>query len=97
MENILKDIGSIYHDLNTLISRAEDYRREADRGVNVNTTIDDTWTKNQKIESLLYYLTDAVQDFDRLKDDMKELREQLDNLVDEVEYERVRIKAVGGQ
>ena len=38
MENLIKDIEAIKYDVLTLINRAEGYRQDADRGVNVNHT-----------------------------------------------------------
>jgi peptidoglycan hydrolase CwlO-like protein len=54
-----------------------------------------SWTKQDKINSLFEYLEDAKNDIDRLKDDIKEAKKHLTNLLDDVEYESVRQKAVG--
>lgn len=96
MEHIIKDIVDIQYDLKQLIGRADTYRQDAERGINVNHTSTETgWTKQDKINSLFDYLTDAVHDIDRMRDDMKQLQEHLTNLVDSVEYESVRQKALG--
>ena len=96
MEHIIKDIVDIQSDLKQLIGRAETYKADAERGINVNHTSPDEigWTKQDKINSLFDYLGDAVHDIDRLRDDMKEMMERLTDLVDSVEYESVRQKAV---
>jgi uncharacterized membrane protein len=95
MENLIKDIEAIEYDMLVLINRAEGYRQDADRGVNVNHTAKEEGYSNEKVvESLFEYLTDAVHDIDRMRDDMKEIMEHLTNLVDNVEYESVRQQAV---
>ena len=96
MEHIIKDIVDIQYDLKQLIGRAETYKADADRGINVNISAEEEigWTKQDKIDSLFNYLGDAVHDIDRLRDDMKEMMERLTDLVDSVEYESVRQKAV---
>jgi len=97
MENIIKQIRDIESDLHTVINRAEGYRNDAERGINVNHTCegDMSWTKQDKINSLFEYLEDAKNDIDRLKDDIKEAKKHLTNLLDDVEYESVRQRAVG--
>jgi len=97
MENIIKRIRDIESDLQTAVCRAEEYRNDAERGINVNHTCegDMSWTKQDKINSLFEYLEDAKNDIDRLKDDIKEAKKHLTNLLDDVEYESVRQKAVG--
>jgi hypothetical protein len=90
MENLIKDIEAIKYDVLTLINRAEGYRQDADRGVNVNHTAKEEGYSNEKIaENLFEYLTDAIHDIDRMRDDMKEIMEHLTNLVDSVEYESI--------
>jgi uncharacterized coiled-coil protein SlyX len=91
MENLIKDIEAIKYDVLTLINRAGDYRQDAQRGLKFEELCDN---KDKAIEYLSGYLTDAVYDIDRMRDDMKEIMEHLTNLVDSVEYESVRKKAV---
>ena len=97
MENIIKQIREIESDLQTVVCRAEKCRQDAERGINVNHTCegDMSWTKQDKINSLFEYLEDAKNDIDRLKDDIKEAKKHLTNLLDDVEYESVRQRAVG--
>ena len=97
MENIIKQIKDIESDLQTVVCRAEKCRQDAERGINVNHTCegDMSWTKQDKINSLFEYLEDAKNDIDQLKDDIKESKKHLTNLLDDVEYESVRQKAVG--
>jgi len=97
MENIIKQIRDIESDLQTVVCRAEEYRNDVERGINVNHTCegDMSWTKQDKINSLFEYLEDAKNDIDRLKDDIKEAKKHLTNLLDDVEYESVRQRAVG--
>jgi hypothetical protein len=95
MENLIKEIEAIKYDVLTLINRAEGYRQDADRGVNVNHLAEEEGYSDDKIiESLFDYLKDAVYDIDRMRDDMKEIQEHLTNLVDMVEYESVAQKAI---
>ena len=97
MEKIIRDIKDIESDIDKLISRAEEYRKDAERGINVNHTRegDMSWTEQDKINSLFEYLEDAKNDIDRMKDDLKVVRDYLTNLLDDVEYESIRQKATG--
>ena len=97
MEKIIRDIKDIEGDIDKLISRAEEYRKDAERGINVNHTCegDMSWTKQDKINSLFEYLEDAKNDIDRMKDDLKVVKDYLTNLVDDVEYESIRQKVTG--
>ena len=95
MEHIVKDIVDIQYDLKCLINRAEGYRNDVERGIHVNTEEGENNSVGQiRVNSLLEYLTDAGHDIDRLRDDMKEMMERLTDLVDSVEYESIRLKAV---
>jgi len=97
MEKIIRDIKDIEGDIDKLISRAEEYRKDAERGINVNHTCegDMSWTEQDKINSLFEYLEDAKNDIDRMKDDLKVVKDYLTNLVDDVQYESIRQKATG--
>ena len=97
MEKIIRDIKDIEGDIDKIISRAEEYRKDAERGINVNHTCegDLSWTKQDKINSLFEYLEDAKNDIDQLKDDVKVIKDYLTNLLDDVEYESIRRKAIG--
>ena len=97
MEIIIKQIKEIDSDLHNVICRAEKCRQDAERGINVNHTCegDMSWTKQDKINSLFEYLEDAKNDIDQLKDDVKVIKDYLTNLLDDVEYESIRRKAIG--
>ena len=97
MEKIIRDIKDIEGDIDKIISRAEEYRKDAERGINVNHTCegDMSWTKQDKINSLFEYLEDAKNDIDRMKDDLKVVKDYFTNLVDDVQYESIRQKATG--
>ena len=129
MEIIIKQIREIDSDLHKVICRAEEYRKDVERGINVNHTCegDMGWTKQDKINSLFEYLEDAKNDIDQLKDieleridkeiekqsemgwtkqdkinslfeyleDVKVIKDYLSKLLDDVEYESVRQKAIG--
>jgi len=86
MEIIIKQIREIDSDLHKVICRAEEYRKDVERGINVNHTCegDMGWTKQDKINSLFEYL-----------EDVKVIKDYLTKLVDDVEYESVRQKAIG--
>ena len=66
-------INEIDSDLHNVICRAEECRKDAERGIKFNHTCegDLSWTKQDKINSLFEYLEDAKNDIDRLKDDVK--------------------------
>jgi uncharacterized coiled-coil protein SlyX len=91
MENLIKEIEAIENDVQLLINRAGDYRNDADRGLKFEELCDN---EDKTIEYLSGYLTDAIYDIDRMRDDMKEIMEHLTNLVDSVEYESIRTKAL---
>ena len=97
MEKIIRDIKDIESDIDKIISRAEEYRNDAERGINVNHDRKDdfSWSTEDQVESLFEYLEDAKNDIDRMKDDLKVVRDYLTNLVDDVQYESIRQKATG--
>jgi len=90
MENLIKDIQDIMYDVNEAAARTGEYKNDIDRGINVNHTAEaENVPKAQTIENLMYYLTDAKHDMDRVQDSLKEIKEKLDTLLDVVEYEAV--------
>ena len=97
MEKIIRDIKDIESDIDKIISRAEEYRNDAERGINVNHDRKDdfSWSTEDQVESLFEYLEDAKNDIDRMKDDLKVVKDYLTNLLDAVEYESIRQKATG--
>jgi len=66
-----------------------------ERGINVNHSSDFSWSDEDKLKSLFEYLEDAKNDIDQLKDDVKVIKDYLTNLLDDVEYESIRQKAIG--
>ena len=94
MENVIKEIEAILFDLKSVEARTGEYKRDIDRGINVNHTpeYDTSVTKQDKINSLFEYLTDAKHDMDRVQDSLKDIEEKLDTLLDVVEYEVVAQK-----
>ena len=95
METIIKQIKEIDSDLHNVICRAEKSRQDAERGINVNHSSDFSWSKQDKINSLFEYLEDAKNDIDQLKFDVDVIKDYLTNLLDDVEYESIRQKAIG--
>ena len=95
METIIKQIKEIESDLHNVICRAEKCRQDAERGINVNHSSDFSWSKQDKINSLFEYLEDAKNDIDQLKFDVDVIKDYLTNLLDDVEYESIRQKAIG--
>ena len=95
METIIRQIKEIDSDLHNVICRAEECRKDAERGINVNHSSDFSWSKQDKINSLFDYLEDAKNDIDQLKDDVKVIKDYLTNLLDDVEDESIRQKARG--
>ena len=88
MINVYKEIYGLQYDLKYLISQAERYRNDADRGINVSfTSKAENEPKEKQVEHLLGYLVDAKHDLDRLRDDMKKVLDDLVKLVDTVDYE----------
>lgn len=91
MELITKEIEAIASDVYTITGKAKEYKLDIDRGINVNHTPkwDDSISKQDKINNLFYYLTEAKQDMDTLQDDLKDIKNKLDDLLDMVQYEQV--------
>lgn len=90
---VIKDIQDIMFDLKQTQSRLEQYITDADRGVNVsNVSKQEGEPKAKTIDTLFYYLIDAKNDMDLIKDSMKEIHSKLADLVDVVEYETIAEK-----
>jgi len=87
---VVSDIKDLMFDVSQLVSRVEGCVKDADRGINVShISQEENEPKEKTIENLFSYLIDAKHDMDRIKDDLKEIKEHLDNLLDVVEYEAV--------
>ncbi len=91
MENLIKELEAIMLDVKSAEARTGEYKNDIDRGINVNHTpeYDTSVTKQDKINSLFEYLTDAKDDMDRVQDSLKDITNKLDYLLDMVEYEAV--------
>ena len=91
MENLIKELEAIMLDVKSAEARTGEYKNDIDRGINVNHTpeYDTSVTKQDKINSLFEYLTDAKHDMDRVQDSLKEIKDKIDTLLDVVEYEAV--------
>ena len=94
MEIIMKEIEAIAFDVARLTSRSGEYHKDIDRGINANHTHKEEGVpKAQTIENLFSYLIDAKHDMDRVGDDLKEIRNKLDDLMEMIEYEKIRKEA----
>jgi len=90
MDKIIKDIEAIKYDVREAIIASEYNMRDIDTGINTNHTREfEEVTKQQKIENLFYYLVEAKDGADSIKDKLKAIQESLDNLLDMVEYEAI--------
>jgi uncharacterized protein YpuA (DUF1002 family) len=91
MENFIKDLEDIMFDVKAVEARTGGYKKDIDRGINVNHTpeYDTSVTKQDKINSLFEYLVDAKDDMDRVQDSLKDIRNKLDTLLDMVDYENI--------
>ena len=91
MENFIKDLEDIMFDVKSVEARTGGYKKDIDRGINVNHTpeYDTSVTKQDKINSLFEYLVDAKDDMDRVQDSLKDITNKLDTLLDMVEYENI--------
>ena len=94
MDLIIKEIEALSDDVYTIVSKAKDYKDDIQRGVNVNHTPkwDDSITKQDKINNLFYYLDEAKNDMDTIRDDLKELNSNLQDLLELVSYEQIAQK-----
>jgi len=87
---VTADIKDIMFDVKQIISRIGECVVDVDRGINVShISQEENEPKEKTIERLFSYLIDAKHDMDRVKDDLIAVQEQLDNLLDVVEYEAV--------
>ena len=90
MDNIIKDIEGIKHDLREAVIACEVNMRDIDNGINTNHTREvEEVSKQQKIDNLFYYLVEAKEDADSIKDKLKNIQDSLDTLLDMVEYEAI--------
>ena len=87
---VVSDIKDLMYEVSQLISRVEGCVKDADRGINVShISQEENEPKEKTIERLFSYLIDAKHDMGRIKDDLKDIKEHLDNLLDAVEYEAI--------
>ena len=90
MENFIKDLEDIIFDVKSVEARTGGYKRDIDRGINVNHTLpSEEYDKQDKINSLFEYLVDAKYDMDRVQDSLEDIANKLDTLLDMVEYENI--------
>ena len=94
MEMIIKEIEAISSDVYTIVDKAEVCKADINRGINVNHTPkgEDSISKQDKIDNLFYYLDEAKFGGDTIRDDLKEIKNKLDDLLDLVQYEEVAQK-----
>ena len=90
MENLIKEIEAIMHDVEDATARTGGYKMDIDRGINTNHHREiENVPKAKTIENLMYYLLEAKHDMDRVQDSLKEITNKLDTLLDVAEYEAV--------
>ena len=90
MENLIKELEAIMYDVIEVSARTGEYKKDIDRGINVNHTHEnENYPKAKTIEHLFEHLTDAKHDMDRVQDSLKEIKDKIDTLLDMVEYEAV--------
>ena len=88
MENVLKEVEALIYDAKVVVCRAENYRNDIDRGINANIVQEDEdYDKSKLIDRLMDYLIDAKHDFDRLRDEVLGLHENLEKLHRQIEWE----------
>ena len=94
MEIIIKEIEAISSDVYTIVGKAEVCKADIDRGINVSHTPKGELgiSKQDKINTMFYYLDEAKFDVDAIRDDLKEIKNKLDDLLDLVQYEEVAQK-----
>lgn len=94
MENVMKEIEAIMYEVKQVEARVGEYRQDADRGINVNSTAKaEAEPKEKTIERLFYYLIDAKDNMGFLQTDIRDIHDKLDALMEMVEYEKVRKEA----
>lgn len=94
MENLIKDVQDIMYDIKQVEAHVAEYRQDADRGINVNSTAKaENEPKEKTVERLFYYLIDAKDNMGILQTDLRDLHNKLDTLMEMMDYERVRKEA----
>lgn len=83
---ISKEIKAIAYDVKVILAAASEAKKEAQTALNRLNLCD---TKTQKVDSLCEAISDAEYEFDSLKDRLKELEDQLDILLEMVEYDSI--------
>ena len=83
---ISKEIKAIAYDVKVILAAASEAKKEVQTAINRLNLCD---TKTQKIDSLCEAMTDAEYEFDSLKDRLKDLEDQLDILLEMVEYDSI--------
>jgi uncharacterized protein YukE len=83
---IAKEIKAIAYDVKVVLAAASEAKKEAQTAMNRLNLCD---TKAQKIDSLCEAMTDAEYEFDSLKDRLKDLQNELDYLLEMVEYDSI--------
>jgi len=83
METILKEVQAIRSDIETLSANLSENKQDAQRGLNKLSILDDC----DKLESVISYLVDAVNDMDRMRDALKTSMDDLNRLSDDIGFE----------
>ena len=92
MENILEEVKAIRTDISSLIANMSENKKDAQRGLNKLSILDDC----DKLESVISYLTDAVNDMDRMQDDLLTSMDNLERLSNDMDYEMLSQAAMKG-
>lgn len=94
MENVMKELEAIMFDAKQAASRAGEYRKDIECGINVNHTAQqEQEPKGKTVERLFDYLIEASSDMERVKEDLQDINSKLDALMEMLDYERVRKEA----
>ena len=93
MEKLIKDLNELSLDIHREIAAAEQSKRDIERGLrNAHVADEEGVSIRDQNDMLFRDLSDAMYDFDRMKERLQEIENMLDDLVESAEYETVSSK-----
>lgn len=93
MEKLIKDLNALSFDIHREVAAAEQSKRDIERGLrNAHVADEEGVSIRDQNDMLFRDLSDAMYDFDRMKERLQEIENMLDDLVESVEFETVSNK-----
>lgn len=93
MEKIIKELNALSFDIHSEVVAAEQSKRDIERGLrNAHVADEEGVSIRDQNDMLFRDLSDAMYDFDRMKERLQEIENVLDDLVGLAEYETLSNK-----